>query len=52
MQQAEDDEVVRALVVPAAMRLLGNANWWAPAPLQRVYNKLGFSETVTVKVPV
>jgi RND superfamily putative drug exporter len=49
---AIDATLVRALVVPAAMRLLGNANWWAPAPLQRVYNKLGFSETATVKVPV
>jgi RND superfamily putative drug exporter len=48
---AIDATLVRALVVPATMRLLGNANWWAPAPLQRVYNRLGLSETVTVKVP-
>jgi RND superfamily putative drug exporter len=47
---AIDATLVRALVVPAAMRLLGNANWWAPAPLRRVYAKLGFSETATVKV--
>jgi uncharacterized membrane protein YdfJ with MMPL/SSD domain len=26
---------VRVLVVPATMRLLGSANWWAPAPLKR-----------------
>ena len=49
---AIDATLVRALVVPAAMRLLGNANWWAPGPLRRVYNKLGFSETATVKVRV
>ena len=28
-----DATVVRALLVPATMRLLGRANWWAPAPL-------------------
>ena len=28
-----DATVVRALLVPATMRLLGDANWWAPAPL-------------------
>ena len=48
---AIDATLVRALVVPATMRLLGDANWWAPAPLARVYNRLGLSETVTVKVP-
>ncbi len=30
-----DATVVRALLVPATMRLLGRANWWAPAPLRR-----------------
>ena len=30
-----DATLVRALVVPAVMRLLGNANWWAPAWLRR-----------------
>jgi uncharacterized membrane protein YdfJ with MMPL/SSD domain len=39
-----DATVVRALLVPALMRLLGEWNWWAPAPLRRVYLKLGFSE--------
>ncbi len=48
---AIDATLVRALVVPATMRLLGNANWWAPAPLRRLYNRLGLSETATVKVP-
>jgi RND superfamily putative drug exporter len=46
-----DATVVRALIVPATMRLLGNLNWWAPAPLARVYGKLGLSEKVTVRVP-
>ena len=30
-----DVTIVRALVVPATMRLLGRANWWAPGPLAR-----------------
>jgi putative drug exporter of the RND superfamily len=40
-----DATVVRALLVPSLMRLLGEWNWWAPAPLRRVYLKLGFSES-------
>jgi predicted secreted hydrolase len=33
---ALDATVVRALLVPSAMRLLGNVNWWLPARLKRV----------------
>src|SRR5882724_10672249 len=36
-----DATVVRILLVPATMRLLGRANWWAPGPLRRVYRKYG-----------
>jgi uncharacterized membrane protein YdfJ with MMPL/SSD domain len=39
-----DATVVRALLVPATMRLLGDANWWAPAPLRRVYARYGIRE--------
>jgi RND superfamily putative drug exporter len=35
-----DATVVRALLVPATMRLLGRWNWWAPAPLQRLYRRV------------
>jgi RND superfamily putative drug exporter len=31
-----DATIVRVLVVPATMRLLGHLNWWAPAPLERI----------------
>jgi RND superfamily putative drug exporter len=31
-----DATVVRALLVPATMRLLGDWNWWVPSPLRRV----------------
>ncbi len=41
---AVDATLVRALVVPATMRLLGNLNWWAPAPLSRLYRRLGLGE--------
>lgn len=37
---AIDATIVRGLLVPAAMRLMGDANWWAPAPLRRVYDRL------------
>jgi RND superfamily putative drug exporter len=40
-----DATVVRALLVPATMRLMGRANWWAPATLARFYARYGLSET-------
>jgi RND superfamily putative drug exporter len=36
-----DATLVRALLVPATMRLLGRWNWWAPAPLRRIVPRLG-----------
>ncbi|TME95185.1 MAG: MMPL family transporter [Chloroflexi bacterium] len=44
---AIDATLVRALVVPATMRLLGDLNWWAPRPLARLYRRLGFAETAS-----
>jgi RND superfamily putative drug exporter len=38
---AVDATIVRALFVPAAMRLMGSLNWWAPAPLHRLWLRLG-----------
>ena len=38
-----DATIVRALMVPALMKLFGKANWWAPAPLARLHKKLGLS---------
>ncbi len=38
---AIDATLVRALVVPATMRLLGRWNWWAPGPLARLYRRAG-----------
>ena len=42
---AIDATLVRALVVPATMRLLGDLNWWAPAPLARLQRRIGLSES-------
>ena len=39
-----DATIVRALLVPATMRLMGNANWWAPGPLRRFYTRFGIRE--------
>jgi RND superfamily putative drug exporter len=36
-----DATIVRALLVPALMRLFGDLNWWAPKWLRRIYEKLG-----------
>ena len=40
-----DAFVIRATLVPAFMRLAGEANWWAPAPMRRFYERFGISET-------
>ncbi|MGV9820708.1 MMPL family transporter [Nocardia xishanensis] len=39
-----DATIVRGLLVPATMRLLGNMAWWAPAPLARWWDKYGIPE--------
>jgi RND superfamily putative drug exporter len=41
---AIDASVVRALLVPALMRLFGDLNWWAPKPLRRLHERLGLGE--------
>jgi uncharacterized membrane protein YdfJ with MMPL/SSD domain len=40
---ALDATLVRALLVPSLMALLGRWNWWAPAPLRRVARRLQIS---------
>jgi len=39
-----DATLVRLLLVPATLRLLGQASWWAPAPLRRFYARHGLHE--------
>ena len=40
-----DATLVRGLLVPAFMRLLGRANWWAPAPMARWHTRRGLSDS-------
>ena len=39
-----DATVVRMLLVPATMKLMGRWNWWAPAPLRRLHRRIGLDE--------
>ncbi|HLL67913.1 MAG TPA: MMPL family transporter [Micromonosporaceae bacterium] len=39
-----DATIVRCLLVPATMTLLGRWNWWAPAPLRRLHARIGLAE--------
>jgi RND superfamily putative drug exporter len=47
-----DATFIRATLVPAFMRLAGEANWWAPAPLRRLYGRIGLSEHEGEREPV
>lgn len=38
-----DATVVRGLLVPAIMRLMGSANWWAPKWMKAIHEKIGLS---------
>nr|WP_246461109.1 MMPL family transporter [Nocardia transvalensis] len=48
---AMDAFLVRPLLVPAAMRLMGRLNWWAPGPLARWHERWGLSEQETLREP-
>jgi RND superfamily putative drug exporter len=39
-----DATVVRGILVPAFMRVMGDLNWWAPRWMQRIVAKLGLYE--------
>ena len=39
-----DATIVRGLLVPALMRVAGDWNWWAPAPLRQLHNRFGITE--------
>lgn len=39
-----DATIVRALLVPSLMELLGHRNWWSPRPLRRLHARIGLSE--------
>jgi RND superfamily putative drug exporter len=39
-----DATLVRGILVPAAMRVLGRYAWWSPAPLRRLHGRIGLAE--------
>jgi RND superfamily putative drug exporter len=39
-----DATLVRMMLVPAFMHVLGRWNWWAPKPLARLHERIGISE--------
>jgi RND superfamily putative drug exporter len=42
-----DATIIRALLVPSLMELLGGWNWWAPRTLRRLHDRIGIDETAT-----
>ncbi|OLC13106.1 MAG: hypothetical protein AUH32_07980 [Actinobacteria bacterium 13_1_40CM_66_12] len=46
---AIDATIVRILIVPAVMRLLGRANWWAPRPLALFHRWVGAGESTAAR---
>jgi RND superfamily putative drug exporter len=46
-----DATLVRGALVPAFMRLMGPANWWAPAPLKRLHARIGLAEAHSTPAP-
>ncbi|OLB77981.1 MAG: hypothetical protein AUI14_14650 [Actinobacteria bacterium 13_2_20CM_2_71_6] len=48
---AVDATIVRCLLVPATMTLLGRWNWWAPAWLRRLHERVGLREARLDNIP-
>ena len=48
---AIDASVVRALLVPSLMALMGRWNWWAPAPLRRLHDRSACAAPATAPLP-
>jgi RND superfamily putative drug exporter len=46
-----DAVAVRGILVPAAMRLLGRAAWYAPGPLRRLHERAGLSDADPSDLP-
>jgi RND superfamily putative drug exporter len=46
-----DASLVRMLLVPAFMHVLGRWNWWSPKPLARLHQRIGFSESADDLIP-
>jgi RND superfamily putative drug exporter len=47
-----DATLVRMVLVPAFMHVMGQWNWWAPAWLARVHNRVGLAEAPPPVLPL
>ena len=47
-----DATLIRAVLVPAFMRLAGRANWWAPQWMRRIHDRFGISESDSPRTPI
>ena len=45
-----DATIIRAVVVPAFLRVAGDFNWWAPKPLRWLHSRIGISEALSFAV--
>ncbi|HEY3001782.1 MAG TPA: MMPL family transporter [Kribbellaceae bacterium] len=45
-----DATVVRMLLMPAVMSLMGPANWWAPRPLRRLHDRFGLTDSAPARI--
>jgi RND superfamily putative drug exporter len=48
---AVDATIVRCVLVPATMTLLGRWNWWAPSWAKRVHERVGLAEAPLPEIP-
>jgi RND superfamily putative drug exporter len=46
-----DASIIRVVLVPATMKLIGRANWWAPGPLRRLHERIGLGESESSSAP-
>ena len=46
-----DASIIRVILVPATMKLMGRANWWAPGPLRRLHERIGLGEGDSSETP-
>lgn len=46
-----DATVIRMLLVPSVMKLLGDDCWWSPRWMQRLQQKIGLGETILTDEP-
>ena len=47
-----DATIVRGLLVPTLMGVLGDLNWWAPGPLRALHARFGLSEGPSAPAPL